>query len=313
MKKYLRLLSVVLVVALCLSFGPTTSATNVSRLFDDDSIYSIQQSGNLITVTMSDKNNVLLQKTEYNQSSGDIVTIIYHQKTRTAEESLVTVERRNIEEFIVNSLPNQDFGAINEIMAASAPAYTFYKRMSTPDHIYLGAPLAGDTYYRDLGITRIYNRLNYNFVRGTAITAILAILTSYVGVIRAAASAAAQTAAVNDLLFGFGIGVAGGAITIEWKPTIEAVTYDYQFKCSMVYNGKTYTMSEIHRDIEYSRIKDDKNNYSYFINMDSYLTESAAKDAFCTTAFGYAARAFEVKFISGYDPGLSLPVDTLVW
>ncbi len=110
------------------------------------------------------------------------------------------------------------------------------------------------------------------------------------------------------------MGLIGAAITTDWEFNGCVNAYEYQFKCEMEYNGRNVVMSLIERDLEYLIVEDEKGNVTSFTFDDySYSSPSNAIDFLCSEAVGYAAKAFYLKYITGYQPSLPLPVDGPVY
>lgn len=77
----------------------------------------------------------------------------------------------------------------------------------------------------------------------------------------------------------------------------------------MKYNGVNVTMSQITKSLEYLIVEDEDGNVidCYFDDF-SYSTPSQAISGWCREAVGYGAKAFNIKYITGSDPSLPLPV-----
>ncbi len=77
----------------------------------------------------------------------------------------------------------------------------------------------------------------------------------------------------------------------------------------MEYNGVRIVMSQIEKKLEYLVVEDDDGNVTGVSFDDfSYNTPKEATNAWCSEAVGYGAKAFNVKYITGSDPSLRLPV-----
>lgn len=82
----------------------------------------------------------------------------------------------------------------------------------------------------------------------------------------------------------------------------------------MSYLGTNYDMCIISRQIDRIRfINTDTGLVTEIFNPISYTTESDAINGYCREAVGYGATAYNVKFITGTNPNLSLPVSGPVY
>lgn len=186
----------------------------------------------------------------------------------------------------------------------SVPGSTVYKKYGTynTDYLYMGEILTGDGYYRRTGNYTDSNRVSYQFVRNTAITTISLALGAYYSWL--------TLTKVKDIIVGLGIGATASALTMDWNFKGCVRAFEYQFKCQMVYNGSSIKVSEITRNLEYLYSEDEvlgTTNYNF--DDFSYSSPTQAVNMRCSEAVGYAAKAFSIKYITGSDPSLSLPVN----
>lgn len=143
--------------------------------------------------------------------------------------------------------------------------------------------------------------MSYKFVRNTTINAIVILVGGVYGWVT-------KTSIIN-ILAGAGISVVGVAITTDWVFNGCVKSFGYDVQCRMEYNGVRIVMSQIEKKLEYLVVEDDDGNVTGVSFDDfSYNTPKEATNAWCSEAVGYGAKAFNVKYITGSDPSLRLPV-----
>lgn len=212
-------------------------------------------------------------------------------------------------EATLDSMNTPSYGVMSTDTGDTVPGSTAYKKYKTynTDYLYQGEILTGDGYFRKTSATPVTsNRVSYNWARNTTINAIFLILSGYYSWV--------TLSTTKQILIGLGIGLAGAALTSDLNYRGEVETYTFQFKCHMDYNGRSVKMSEITKKFDYLLSKDillgtTNRNFDNF----SYSTPEQAVNMCCSEAVGYAAKAFSVKYITGSDPDLSLPVSGPVW
>lgn len=261
-----------------------------------------------VIVDIFDEDDNLISRAERKHGSDYIIETTYTDITESRTEN--QEEKTNLININDIILPVSE--ETNSIAPASVeieiPGSTSYESNGfyNTDYLYQGFILKGEAFFRQTGNVSEYNRVSYSFVRGVTLNVIIVVLTGYYGFL--------TKAAIGEILRNAGVGLIGAAITTDWEFNGCVNAYEYQFKCEMEYNGRNVVMSLIERDLEYLIVEDEKGNVTSFTFDDySYSSPSNAIDFLCSEAVGYAAKAFYLKYITGYQPSLPLPVDGPVY
>lgn len=264
------------------------------------------------TTILYDSRDSFVSESEWITGSDDITTT-FATPTAAKSSASTTADTVNISDLVVNdsALNIVTTKSINAARSGGdsipgSTAYTFYKTYNT-DYVYLGNILKGNAYYKKVGTYTEYNRMSYAFQRSIALTTVLTLIGGVYSFITG-------TYQVLVLAGGMGISFAGGLLTTAWNVDCSVRSYPFDFRCLMTYNGSSVVMSQIRRNLEYLYGKDTySGNESYVFDDFSYSDPTQAVGGYCSEAVGYAAKAFSIKYITGSDPSLSLPVTGPVW
>ena len=259
-------------------------------------------------VVVYDETGNLVSKAVQEHGSDFIVETVPKESDETALVNLSgEMETRiiNINDYIIPVPEREDIVSPTSTNSVKIdlPGRTYYEQRGTynTDYIYKGDILQGYGYYRQNGDNDEYNRMSYKFVRNTTINAIVILVGGVYGWVT-------KTSIIN-ILAGAGISVVGVAITTDWVFNGCVKSFGYDVQCRMEYNGVRIVMSQIEKKLEYLVVEDDDGNVTGVSFDDfSYNTPKEATNAWCSEAVGYGAKAFNVKYITGSDPSLRLPV-----
>lgn len=275
-------------------------------------IYTYDEKKAVVTVLDDDGN--LISEAEREKGSNYIIETKLQKEVKgtpaslNGEKSTQIIDISELVLPVVEQMDNPVAPAVNTSVSINLPGSTTYtsKGMYNTDYIYQGNILKGEAFYRQTGAVDEYDRISYRFVRNTTINAIVLVLGGVYGWVTGTA--------IRHILGSAGIGIIGVGITTDWVFRGCVKAYEYQFKCEMRYNGSTKVMSVIKRDLEYLIVEDEDGSViDFFFDDISYSSPSQAINMRCSEAVGYAAAAFNAKYITGSNPSLTLPVSGPVY
>lgn len=265
-------------------------------------------------VIIYDETGEVISKAERRLESNYIVETIpknFFEGASINEISNAEIKITNINDLIIPLTENVAQNGIEmyapaatTILGDPIPGSKIYKSNGyyRTDYLYQGKMLQGEGFYRQTGKVSEYNRVSYRFIRNTSVAAVVLTISSLY--------TWAKAEKIKDLMEGLGVSIVGGVITIDWDFYGSVQAFEYQFKCEMKYNGRNIVMSEIEGNLEYLSIKDkDGNVKACYFDDSSCGTPNEVLEMKCSEATGYAAKAFNIKYISGSDPSLPLPVN----
>ena len=312
-------------MAMCLSlFVPAFATEETPTIFSTDYVDALGDKYTLtcedndghITSTILNADGDIVSKAEAVRGEDEIIVYDYQEvvapHSRTTTHTIESTTIYHLQDFLVDDSEQVNTDAQNLVSPlatnATIPGSSSYTYQGTYNSniTFLGKILTGDCYYRRVGTYSTYNRHSYAFERGVKLSAIVAAVS--------VAFSALTGSTVPVILGGLGISFVGSALTTDVKLNCEIHAFDFQFKCQMKFDNRTYNMCEISRKMEYIYIHEEYlDTDTYQFDMTYYSTPDAAVTAYCKEAVGYSEQAFEAKFINQSKPNLSLPVSGPVW
>lgn len=272
--------------------------------------------GNQITAIQTTMDGELVAKSVLDCSTGEIENTVSTSLQVAAATSEIhtdtfngfTTFTTNINDYIVdeNNLSTTRSKSFDSSFYDSS---YIYKGTGKTDFLYKGKILEGKYYYRATGYYTEQNRVSCKFVRGALITAITTVLTKVLtgnGLITAAVLA-------KSLLSDYGISIAQDCIQGDFSPVVSIRSYDVKYKATMKPSSTYVDMCVIDRVIDYVYSNLDGKINREYVDMISYTTSDEAIWGGCSEALGYAAYAFEAKYITQNRPNLKLPVSGNQW
>lgn len=301
----------------------SNSSSNISASYTDENgdsyVLTYQDNDGYLVSTVANRNGDIISRAEMVRGKDEITVTNYQSgatsstQSSVANQQSVEVKTYRLQDFVIDE-PEICSNAAERDMSnpvstnATIPgssAYTYHGTYNS-NISFLGQILTGDCYYRRVGTYSTYNRHSFAFERGVE----LAVVTTVIGAIFSFVTATT----LRNILIGVGISFTGSALGMDAELDCEVHAYDFQFKCQMKFENKTYNMCEITRKLEYLYTYEknlDKDVYEF--DMSSYLSANDAITAYCKEAVGYSEQAYEAKFMNQTKPNLSLPVSGPVW
>lgn len=314
-----RFLAIVMAMAIIVSLNaPAMAVCNDSRAeeaiaspYDDavtfrdtsgtEYLLTMEKNNGSVTVSQYTTSNELVAESTLNIATGSITTRALQSASRSSSQ---------LQSYRITVLDFDDYTRAS-IGPASTSSRGFdssqydssdvYWMTGRTDFLYQGEILTGMCYYRYSGYYTEGESISYSFVRGTALTAVAAVLS---GLLKNAAPLTIVLAMLED----WGVGVVQDVLAGDFDPTVETRSYDITYKAKMKPYSAYITISEIDKFVDFAYVTGGPNEVSKYVNMLSYMDEDSALTGGCSEALGYAGYAFEAKYITGTYPNLPLPV-----
>lgn len=309
MKK--KILSLILASAMCLSLAvpalalPENNDQFRTTFWDSSGIryeIGITYSNNETEVKQYDELGNVISVSTVNIDTGEICT--YTMSTPLKVSALggkkQNVTHSNVTDYIL-SASEQRHTSRGYDGSFYDPTYVLVETMNT-DYRYRGDILTGRCYKQYTGNYVQSQQINHTYASGLAVTTVLASLS----VTLKSPKLAAITLSVMESV---GVSVLNDCILGNFNPITTTKTYDVNYQITMKPENSYIVMAKTSGSIPFGYIKGDgAHDFTQFVNSSSYTSENQALYAGYTEALGYAAQAFEAKYITGTRPNLILPV-----
>lgn len=304
-----KLMSLCLCLILVISTVPCVSASEmvsdnkeriaITDISGDTYYLTYQKTETGAIVTQEDHTGFLLSKSIFVQATGEIIGIRYGSPYNSAQANSSS-NILEIQHYNINDSMDKNNASLSSSNMLKTPSWTYHKEMDS-EYYYLGERLAGDTYYRNLGLVDEYNTIRQTFISGSLISAIVAFFT-------ASFDLPFKTICYS-ILVALGIDISIDVVLNDADIFVCVREFEWEFRCDMDYNGRTYDMCEISRPMEYvysAELISGLDKYEYY---SGYSSELAAVNAYCQQAVDFGAYAYNLKFITENEPDLPLPVN----
>ena len=317
-----KIISVILTLAMLLSI---TSVCAVAVDFESDYIesetfvdslgdeYTLsgEKKGNSYIATLTADDGTMISKSILNCITGEIVTtalnedvnIITSSSNSNTNGGRYITFTENVSDYIVDVEEEAVTRAGSSYDSRYNFSYKTYKNGLRTDFIYQGKILTGDCDYRCTGYYNESDRESYAFIRGMLLTSIESALFWLLG-----GAKAGVPGLVLSLIQNFGIEFGNGKLLQDFNPTVSIRSFDYKFRTKMKPGSTSVVMCIIDRQIDFVYAKVNQQDNLIGVDMISYATEDDAIAGMCSESLGYAAYAFEAKYITQNYPDLKLPV-----
>ena len=321
-----RIISIILVVSITLSlacvsvgavdYGNDAAVEDTAIIVDsvgNEYELSYAEDGNTATATLAELDGTLVSESVLNFATGEIVSTVLVEVVNTGGLNeaasipsnggqYVTITE-NIQDYIVEESPIMTReGAYYDPRYGDHEYITYQTGMRT-EFEYKGQTLTGDCSYMCTGYYDEYNRESFQFVRGTVLSAIVVVLTNVWS-----GAQISVLSILKMLLEEFGISWAESIILEDFEPIVAVRAFDFYFRTKMRPANVDVVMCVIEKQIEYAWAEVNGVDSLLAVDMISYSNQDDAINGMCRESLGYAAYAFEAKYITQTYPNLPLPV-----
>jgi hypothetical protein len=321
-----KIISVILTLTMLLSIASVSasaaefesnykdSETFVDPLGDEYTL-SGEKAGNSYIATLTASDGTMISQSVLNFTTGEIestaladvldsvdVGIIMSNVSSNDSGRYITFTE-NVSDYIVSVDENENVTRAGGYDSRYDYPYRTYKTGMKTDFIYQGKILTGDCDYRCTGDYDETDRESYAFIRGMLLTSVETALAWVLG-----GAKAGVPGLVLSLIENFGIEYGNGKLLENFNPTVSIRSFDFKFRTKMKPATTNVVMCITDRQIDYVYAKVNNQDSLIGVDMISYATEESAIAGMCSESLGYAAYAFEAKYITQNYPDLRLPV-----